>query len=279
MRTVFRSVKTKVIAAFVTVLVIAFIASFFVGFDVIRQRESDLSDSMGMAAAKECASVVALSAAGDDPNQFVPGTEDYDYCHDILRSICKGNGMSYMYVYYCDVENDTVTYIMSVGASDEEDEMFSSQRPYGTKVHVPIGDTRKRVLAGEEVRTPVENNNQFGQMYDWYWPIYSFGDNVLAGASYSVSQQRARVISSSLQIFIPLVIGLFCLFVVLIAILRKSVLGPLQVIAKRMRGFSADAAGKLEPLSIKSKDEIGDIAEAFEEMAADIKVQYRAHDG
>ena len=266
----FRSVNTKVIAAFVAVLIIALSAALVVNYGKIRDHEHELSDSMGLAAAKECSAVVENSYDYGNDGPFVPGTDNYDSCRNLLRELCQTSGMSYMYVCRYDVENDTITYIMAVGSSDDENEKISRDRPYGTIVTSGIDDVEKRVLAGEEVHNALETNNQFGNMLDWLSPVPDMGDDVLAGASYSVSQQRKRETFNALNIMMPFVIAFLALLAIEIAILRTSVFRPLRIVAERMRGFSAENLNTFEPLGITSKDEIGDIAEAFEAMAVDI---------
>ena len=266
----FRSVNTKIVAAFIVVLIVALSAALVVNYNRIRQHEHELSDSMGLAAAKQVSAVVENSYDYGSGGDFVPGTADYDTCLALLRELCQTSGMNYLYVCEYDVENSTITYLMAVGASDAENETISRERSYGTVVRTDIDDVELQALAGEEVSQALELDNQFGNQLDWYYPVEDLGDNILAGASYSVSQQRKRETVETLNVMVPFVVAFLLLLAVEIAILRKSVFNPLRVIAGRMRAFSAESADAPEPLGITSKDEIGDIAEAFEEMASDI---------
>ena len=266
----FRSVNTKIVATFIVVLVVALSAALVVNYDRIRRHEHELSDSMGLAAAKQCSAVVENSYDYGSGGDFVPGTADYDTCLALLRELCQTSGMNYLYVCKYDVENGTITYLMSVGASDAENKAMSQERPYGTVIQAEIDDVELRALAGEEESKALELNNQFGHQLDWYYPVADLGDDVLAGASYSVSQQRKRETAETINVMAPFVVAFLLLLVVEIAILRKSVFKPLRVIAGRMRAFSAEGPADIEPLGISSNDEIGDIAEAFEGMAGDI---------
>ena len=266
----FRSVNTKIVAVFVAVLIVALSAALVVNYNRIRQHEHELSNSMGLAAAKQCSAVVENSYDYGSGGEFVPGSADYDTCLALLRELCQTSGMNYLYVCKYDVENSTITYLMAVGASDAENEAISRERPYGTVIEAEIDNVELRALAGEEVSKAIELDNQFGHQLDWCYPVADMGEDVLAGASYSVSQQRNRETAETLNVMIPFVIAFVVLLAVEIVILRKSVFKPLRRIAGRMRSFSAGSAGDFEPLGITSKDEIGDIAEAFEGMAGDI---------
>ena len=266
----FRSIHTKIVAAFIAVIAVTAVVVFTASFFQIRQHEHELLDSLGLAAARECANELEIAYDEGSGGDFIPGSRDYDICREHLRDLCEMNGVNYLYVCKYDVENDTITYIMAVGASDEENEVISRERPYGAVAQGGIDDIEKRALAGEEVEQALEIDNQFGHMLDWFYPVEEMGGDVLAGASYSVSKQRERVMSRVLNNLLPFVIAFLALFVVEVIILRKSVFKPLQTIADHMRGFSAESPDALEPLNITSKDEIGDIAEAFEGMAGDI---------
>ena len=266
----FRSVNTKIVVAFIAVFVVAFCVSSWVNFNHIREHEHELTDSMGAGAAEGCAAAVQIAYDNGSGGDFVPGTEDYDNCRKYLRELCQANEMNYLYVYRRDAERGTITYLMAVGASDDEDRLINQERPYGTVVQAAMTDVERRVLAGEEVDEAIETDNQFGQMLDWVARAGDLGDGVLAAASYSVSEQRMREIANTWSITAPFLLAFIVLLVMEIVIFRKSVVKPLRVIADRMRGFTAEDPDEFEPLGIASRDEVGDIAEAFEGMAGDI---------
>ena len=266
----FRSIHTKIVVAFAAVFLITASIILSTSYVQIKQHEQELSDSMGLAAAQECANAIEIAYDQGSGGEFVPGSSNYDSCCRYLRDLCLATGMNYLYVYKYDTENNTITYIMAVGASDDENEMINRERPYGKVVHTKISDAEIRSLAGEDVKSPIETNDQLGFMFDWVSPVRGMGNDVLAGASYSVTKQRQEEMANVWNSLLPFAIVFLVLFIVEILILRKSVFDPLTVIAQRMRGFRADRMDELGPLGITSNDEIGDIAEAFEGMAADI---------
>ena len=225
---------------------------------------------MGLAAAQECANAIEIAYDQGSGGEFVPGSSNYDSCCRYLRDLCRVTGMNYLYVYKYDTENNTITYIMAVGASDDENEMINRERPYGKVVHTKISDAEIRSLAGEDVKSPIETNDQLGFMFDWVSPVRGMGNDVLAGASYSVTKQRQEEMANVWNSLLPFAIVFLVLFIVEILILRKSVFDPLTVIAQRMRGFRANRMDELEPLGITSNDEIGDLAISFNNMAVSL---------
>ncbi len=58
-------------------------------------------------------------------------------------------------------------------------------------------------------------------------------------------------------------------FIVLILVRRRIVI-PLKMVSNGMKRFAADSSRIPDPLNIRSDDEIGEIAEAFEQMTRDI---------
>ena len=262
------SLKNRIIAAFLGVLAVTVVLAALVGYQYVRSSEHSLTDGMGLASAQACA--YTLDAIGADRTIFKPDAEEYEKNRDILRSLCKANGMSYLYACDYDLDKQEVTYIFCVAADDEEDAIVARERPYGTVRPAEITEVEKRALAGEPVREAVEFDNEFGHMLDWFSPVSGYGGNVLAGASYSVLDQRKRVLMDSIFIIVPFVATLLVLLAAELFILRKHVFRPLHVIAERMRGFSAENAGEFEPLGVETHDEIGEIADAFEGMVSDI---------
>ncbi|ANE22538.1 hypothetical protein AAY81_04700 [Denitrobacterium detoxificans] len=267
---VFRSVNGKITAAIVVVLLASASVAFAVNYTIIYNTEHDRSDSMGIAAAKECSTILAVASDGLDDDEFVPGTHDYDLCQENLRTLCQTCGMDYLYICKVDVENSTITYIMAVGGSDAENDEITRERPFGTVVYTEISDVMKLALKGAPEPVAEEIDNQFGHMLDWYYPAMQLGDNVVAASSYSVDRQRDRVISSTVSTMWPFALAILLLFAVELVILRRNVFNPLHLIAARMRSFTAKEAKEAEPLDIRSNDEIGDIASAFNEMSGEI---------
>ena len=227
-----------------------------------------MSDAMGMAAADACATVLDVMA--DDDVSFEPGSQDYENYREILRGLCKDFGMQYLYAYHVDPANETITYVICVAADDAEDERAARERSYGTVVHTKASDQELRTLRGETVSNALLIDNQFGTMLAWFDKVDGWGGDVIAGADYSLTKQRARIQRVALFTIAGFVLTLLILLFVQMFLLRKHVFNPIHLISQRMKAFSSEKKVEAEPLGIDSRDEIGEIAHAFEDMASDI---------
>lgn len=261
------SLNSRIIASFAAITVVVVVFSTIVTFAFMQNYERSMSNDMGYAAARACSDMISIAA--DSEEDFKPGNPDYDDCQAILRSLCISEDMAYLYTYTYDEKTRDLTYIMIVAADSEDNAMIQQMRPYGTTYHLSEEQAASGSFTGESGETAIEFNNDLGDMLDWIVPVKD-QDNMYAGASYSISGQRWRVVNSSARIVITVVAVLLALLFVQLFILRKHVLRPLTSIMGRIKSFSVDSAHHFDPIEIDSKDEIGEIARAFEKMAGKI---------
>ena len=264
----FHSIRTRVIATFAVVLAVA-VAVVVVGSLVyVRWQVQSLSDEEGLSSARACASLGEFLL--HDLEEVAPDSQEYAEDRSVLRGICRESNMDYLYLYRCDVDNGEIIYLMCVADDDASDERVARERGYGTVVDWTPDENELRALAGEDVLEPLLLNNEFGEMFAWFCVVPNTDGKVLAGADFSVSERRTRVFNTTTILLTPLVVALLVVMIVQLRVLQRRVFKPLRVIADRMHAFSAETASNFEPLGIGSQDEMGDIADAFEGMAADI---------
>ena len=266
----FHSINTRVAVAFLVVAVIVVVAFGGFGFFYIITNQDEVIFKTGASAADSCAAVFELAADELDSGEFVPGNEGYERCRNVLREVCRNNEMVFMYAYRCDVEAGTSTYLMCVADDDDMDERMKRERGYGTVVKTPFTEEELRALQGEIVTEPLELDNSYGHTLAWFSLVNGFDGTVLAGADYSVSEQRQRIGRNIFLVVVPFLVVLAMLLLMQLYILRRYVFNLVREIAGRMRGFKAEHASSFEPFAIDSNDEIGEIARAFEGMVADI---------
>ena len=243
------------------------IATAVIAYQYTYWREHQLSDSMGLTAAEACASM--LEIAGEDVLSD-PNSQEYKDCRDAMRELCRDNHMDYMYAYRCDVKAGTITYLFCVADDDRNDAYIGRERAFGTVVQTEFSEQELQAIYEHEAHEALVLDNQFGQMLAWFCKVDGWSGNVLAGADYSISEQRSRVIRTTVQVIALLAITFLALLFVKLYVLRKHVFNPIRIIADRMKAFSAEKAGDFEPLGIDTNDEMGEIAEAFTGMAGEI---------
>lgn len=264
----FRSVRNKLIVAFVVTTTIAVVASSFITFQYVHWREHSISDDMGMSAAKACAAM--LEYAYDSTSSLNPNSQEYADLRKSLRDLCRHEQMDYMYAYRCNQETGEITYLVCVADDEESDALVARERGFGTVISRTLSEQELEALAGHETNKALEFNNQFGHMLSWFNRVDGWDGTVLAGADYSVSEQRKRVFQTTAKIVGLVIVAFIVLLFIQLYVLRKNVFKPLRIITGRMKAFSAEKAGEFEPIVINSRDEMGEIADAFTAMAGEI---------
>ena len=265
----FHSVRSRIIATFLVVLVAVVVASSIVGFFYSRWHVERETDELGRTAATACA--VLFEGIAEDDERLDPNSQDYWSYRELLRGFCIDSGMDYLSIFECDLENGTITYLISVAADDSNDAMAREKRGYGSVVDCQARGIDLRALWNEGPYAVLENDNEFGHTFSYFMHIEGWDKPALASAEYSVDELWYHVIAAVTATTIILVIALIVLLLVELRVLHVRVFKPIQLIAGRMRGFSAEHAEAFEPLDVGSDDEIGALAGAFGGMANDIK--------
>ena len=262
-----RSIKTRIISLFAIAVVFIVVINIVVGIAYGRWTELAVSDDNGQAAAEACATLFA--AAYPDASEFSPNDPEYDDFRAQMRVMCSDFDMDYMYLFHYDPDKHEVRHIVCVAADDEADKKAQDAYAYNTVLYRDLSDEARRALQGEEPLEPYIFNNEFGLEATWFSKVEGT-DDILAAADYSVSEQQKDVLEAIVTFVVPPIIALVVLLLVELRVLNVHVIRPVRKISKSMQEFSADRAHEFEPLGIESKDEIGEIAEAYEGMAVDI---------
>ena len=263
----FHSVKTRTVAAFLIVVAIVIIVSTVVSFTLVDFQEHETSESLGVDAAQTCAALVEYAV--NDSEDFRPGNPDYDDCRNALRTLCRIEDMAYMYVYTADEESGTMTYIMVASGDPENDALISQARPYGTEVSTGhLSKENLDAVQGKDGQHIVQYSNSIGDMLDCIVPVGQTG--MYAAASYSLSAQTSKIIMSTVGTVAHIIFALVLLLIGQLIVLHRSVMKPLQKISDSMKKFTPQHAHAYESIGITSKDELGEIATSFENMAGNI---------
>ena len=264
-----RSIRTRIIALFAIATVIIVATAGGLSYLHIYEYEHKITDVLGVNAARAIDAVLEYSISEDE---LMPGSPDFEEIREELRKACRELRMDYLYVFRCDVQNDTASYIICVADDDANDSRVARELGYGTVVNIDYD--RERLIAGalanEDVQEALVLENEYGSMLSWFRKVDSWEGDVLVGVDYSITEQRNRVFTASMSVVAPVVVVMLVVMLTLLLILQRHAFNPLHTIASRMKAFKADGAATFEPIGIKSNDEMGEIAEAFDGMAEDI---------
>ena len=263
---IFKQIITVFVIAILIATIVAGVFSFLYSFRATVTRSARFAQTGGLSAAQVIESIDYDKLKESDTSEL------YVKIRKELRNICQSCGLEYLYLYEVEPDEESIRFIITVATDDEKDEDIIVERGLGVVVPWVLTEQERAVLRDGEYIRPYIEDNVFGKVYTWYYPVYDDNGDIIAlvGSDYSTS----AVLRNTARITIVIVLCMTAVFllVFLIALLPmyRRVFAPIKLISYRMRGFVTDSGTNLEPLHIHSEDEIQEIADSFEKMSEDI---------
>ena len=205
-----------------------------------------------------------------------PDSVEYQYVQSVLRSICRNEGLEYLYIYIPDMDRNQVTYVVTVAADDEEHARVAGERKAGTVVQYDISDEEKNAWAGKTEGISYEYSSpNYGKVLSAYALIRDADNNpvALVGADYELSKIYHEIISgiiSKMSIVLIVLIGIFCVIALFI---KKKIYEPITFLFEHMRNYisnKSEDSRSFEPIRMDTNDEIQRLADFFNEMVEDV---------
>lgn len=265
------SIFKQTIVVFVTAILLASVTAGAISL-VYDARRIGLQSAQR---ARSGASVAARVIESIDFDALKSSDTDALYINtrDVLRSICRSFELEYLYLYVPNRDEQNIRFIMTVSSDDEKDKTVAVDR--GLNVVVPRILTEQEITAlnGDELAKAYVENNSFGSVYSWSYPVRDSNGNVIAliGSDYRTNALLRRTIQETLLIIVPMIAVLLLVFIVELIVMRRKIFLPVKRISNRMKGFVTDGGANFEPMNIHSGDEMQEIADAFEKMSDDIR--------
>ena len=264
------SIFRQTIRVFVTAILLASIAAFIISLAYSARAIGLRSARYARGGASAAAQMV--ESVDFDSLQSADASELYTKTRDALRSICKSFELEYLYLYIPNQDDRNVRFIMTVASDDEKDKTVAVER--GLNIVVPriLTKQEQAALNGDEHGKAYAENNNFGSVYSWFYPVRDNGGNVIAliGSDYRDEVIYWQTIQGTLLIIIPMMVVLLLVFIIELFTMRRKIFVPVKQISNRMKSFVSDSGANFEPLNIKSGDEMQEIADSFEKMSDDI---------
>ena len=216
-----------------------------------------------------------IGTLGDYTYEESYASEDAKYYSDLVNSMhefCLLSGMDNMYLYTVDPGRTTRTYLFAITADEAKEGLLASTRSFGDVSTAPFSPEELRTLDGEIVVEPEEVDNEFGHYYSWYRLVDLPDDkgSAVLGLDESV-EWSDRVINNDVALFLLVISGfLVCIAWVEVVLLKRNVVVPIREVTAHMNEFIANGAVS-HTLEVRTNDEIGEIAEAFNKMTSDIE--------
>lgn len=263
---IFKQIITVFVIAILLATIVAGVFSFLYSFRATVTRSARYARTGGLSAAQ------VIESIDYDKLKESNTSELYVKIRKELRNICQSCGLEYLYLYEVEPDEESIRFIIAVATDDEKDEDIIVERALGVVVPWVLTEQERAVLFDEEYTRPYIEDNVFGKVYTWYYPVYDDNGDIIAliGSDYSTN----AVLRNAAHITVVIVLCMTAVFllVFLIALLPmyRRIFAPIKLISYRMRGFVTDSGTNLEPLHIHSEDEIQEIADSFEKMSEDI---------
>ncbi len=227
---------------------------------------------------KSAAQVAAQIAGEYDIEELLenPDSTDYQEIRAVLRSICKSEGLEYVYIYVPDMENHKVTYVVSVSADDKKNEKIGAERGAGEVVAHDSFDAEKNAWTGNMDEVSYQYKNaKYGEFISSFALIKDKDNNpvALVGADYSLDKIYQEIIYDTvLKMFIVIMV-LVCIFGLMAVFIKKKIYNPITFLFEHMRNYISnkeDDRISFEPIQLDTNDEIQLLADFFNEMVTDI---------
>ena len=219
---------------------------------------------------ERCAGFVIRKLEETDPATLLSRENETEYqtFRDYLLYCAKTFGANSLLVYGMDHETRVRKIFFAVSTDSGMDGLFREALPPGTETDDPVIPVEERWLAGEK---DVSGTYRNGLEIAW---IHAFQDRngleyfISMGGSVRLGQQE--ILRECLEDILPIGLALLAGMIILLILARRRIIRPIAAISDSMSSFTGDRNRKPEPLAIRSKDEIGEIAAAYNRMTSEI---------
>lgn len=218
-----------------------------------------------------CAGLVAQTIRGTSVLELAEnsGSAQYqEFCLE-LDEIRENMGLKYAYIYVPAADGKSLTVIAVSGM--QEDEAWSPMQV----VEERIPSEAQAIYRGEQDSGWEISRNQHGYVVTVYRPVYDPDGKIQAVAGADL--ERAEIVSKFFRqiswIWTWILIGCGAAFFLLSYLNRKLVIRPVVELSGHMKHFvqEREERGTFSRIKVKSRDEIGRMAETFNQMAGDLE--------
>lgn len=223
--------------------------------------------------ALSCARSTASVLKGTNFENYLKNgkNEQYQEQLTIVNSICKYFGLKYLYVYIPDFENNKLTTIFYVDGTKNEN---IKNRDLATVIPWQLTKQEKQAFKGIESNEMFVVNNQMGHTITSFEPIYDNNNKItaLVGADLDFNYVQKQTLFDILRILLFVAICLGLIYAVLLTYLRIEFLKPVIKISNKMSKFATTDKEDFTPLEVDRDDELGLMAQSYNEMLSDIQI-------
>lgn len=261
-----KSIRTWIILCFTGIFILSLAASVFVNYQenyrtVMERADKDM---------ERCAGFANRGLAETDFNTLLSDENEIRYktARSHLMYCAKAFAIDTLLVYSMDHDTHFRHVFFALSSNPETDRMLRDSFPPGSVSDEPTIPAEERWLAGEKDFSGSDRDG-----LDIIW-LHSFRDRngyeyIIAMVG-SVSLEQQEILRECIGDIIPIGLALLAGMIILLILVRRRIIRPIAVISDSMSSFGGNGSRKPESLTIKSNDEIGEIAAAYNRMTSDI---------
>lgn len=265
-----KSLQGKVIFMFGIIMIVSVMLC---GVLIFRWHYQEAQNTYG-AMAKRGASLTAEYLMDMDMEEILERGQDVGYVADQrhIQAICSNFELKYLYVYLPDIEQNQVTMIYIAASDAKQREVVEAERGFGKVVKRELRPEEIDVFTGKRDAAAVVVNNQYGNVVTWYDAFLDAEGNIdgLIGADVEVQTIAHDIWQHTVWTTLIVLAGLLIVLCILLLLLNRSVLKPIKLLSDYMENFAQKGNKDFKLPKLSSKDEIGDMTEAFQKMVGDI---------
>ncbi len=189
-----------------------------------------------------------------------------------MEKLQRDNELLFLYVVVPHEEDGTMYYAYLVGDKDNQD-VVKDIRKEPVQKRPDFSEAMLAVMRGDSDREDIEMDNEYGHVISSYVPLYGRDGNVIGviGADVSISQIELALMGNlPNRLLFALLISIISPLL-LYAYMKKNVIRPTEKISSAMQEFGRNGQHDVLPLELHCDNEFGQIADAFNKMAVNIR--------
>lgn len=197
---------------------------------------------------------------------------EYEDAYGAIQEVCSLLKVRYLYIYSVNEEPGDVSYFFAVAGDAAADEAIDESMAAMEDFMSHGFEQELQALSGNADPKPLVTDTFFGRNLSWYYPlsIDGFGVPLVMRIDIDDTKVLSRIFDNTLAFAVPMIAINLLVVLVEVGLLRRDISKPLGVLSERMRSFVESGASRTVALRIGRNDEIGDIADSYNQMTGDI---------
>lgn len=265
-----KSIRTSIFISFFIILTISMILS--AAANLREAYINNMNDSEELS--RYCARSLTHLLEEWDFEDLQKSTDSTNYLNarETTRALCDFFHLDYIIIYKLNPETNERFYVLSSALNPETDAVLQERFALKSFYDRPASEAELEILNHHSYWNRSFVQDQYGKVIVYLTPFLDENGNVLAfiALGFSMKWGVSNIYRDFLRDIIPFLLSLIIGFLILLLLVQKQILNPINSISESMKKFAEDTSQKPEPLGISRNDEIGEIVASYEKMTDDI---------